>query len=123
MQEEPSNEEIENPEVGQLEYQWKDFDVEINREICYLGVQVLDPQELNQATRPVVHNQKKRELELPNTNRLDMIAEDIMMRYKKYGGLDVNSKIARKTGAYKRDENNERDINYYDQVRTPIYYT
>ena len=114
MQEEPSNEEIENPEAGQLEYQWKDFDVEINKEICYLGVQVQDPQDY-QSTRPVIPNQKKI-LELPNTNRLDMIAEDIMMRYKKYGGLDVNSKIARKTGAYKRDENNERDINYYDQV-------
>jgi len=38
------------------------------------------------------------------------------MRYKKYGGLEVNSKIARKTGAYNREELTEKDINYYDQV-------
>jgi hypothetical protein len=37
-----------------------------------------------------------------------------MMRYLKYGRLDNTTKIARKTGAMKRDESNEKDINYYD---------
>jgi len=59
-------------------------------------------------------NHNKELLELPTRNRMDQVADDIMMRFQKYGRLDVDSKIARKTGAYKKDEINDREINYYD---------
>lgn len=47
---------------------------------------------------------------------LSNIAEDIQRRLAKYGNLEKSNKIAKKSGALKKDLAQEsRDLDYYDQ--------
>lgn len=80
------------------------------RDVCYVQ-NVMEHQK-----QPAASAKAGRELHLPQENRLNQIADDIMMRYLRYGRLDSTQKIAKKTGAFKKQELTEKDINYYDLV-------
>lgn len=97
----------EKPEEMELEaepacFTWVEFNLENKREVCYATI----PKE-----RVVVSKPKDSRL---TKNRLDDIAENIKERYLKYGKLDNTQRIAKKTGALKRDDVCDKDINYYD---------
>lgn len=81
---------------------WVEFNLENNREVCISTI----PKE-----RVVPAKAKEPRL---TKNRLDDIAENIKERYLKYGKLDSTQRIAKKSGALKRDDVCDKDINYYD---------